>query len=901
MEQIEFKFIKDTFSKIFPFYILLDTNLCIKSYGKSIPKIIPELKKTLFKDNFSISRPHVEEYSINQFNTIINQLVILKSNYKDETILKGQFEILDEGYLFIGSPWFVSIDEVVQKKLSINDFAFHDSLLDILHVSKNYEINYNDLKVLLKTVNNQRNILKKDKEELNKLSLVARANKNGVVIFDTKGIISWCNDAYLNIVGLPLNKIIGSSIHDFEPDKRYDPIEIESILNEFEKGVIFNNEKTTISPDGKKIWFKTIKQPVRDADGKILNYFAIIEDVTSEKEKEEKLLLLSSLAEKNISAIIICDNSGAIEWVNDSFVELTEYTREDVLGKKLYNIVKGPKTSVETIEFIKNQIINGAEINTEIINYKKSKTPFWSKLRGRAITNDKGDVLKYFTSQEDISFEKEHRQNLIDSENRLYSLIKNFQSGILLEDVNRKIQLVNKKFCDIFGIDIDPELMQGFDCSDSAEQTKSQFKNPDIFIKRLKTILREQKLVIAEEIEMADGRILERSYIPILKDKKYDGHLWNYVDVTIKKRYDQSLEIEKTKYSSIIDNMNMGLLEVDNNDIIQLANQSFCLMSGYKKSELIGKNASTIFLNEMNEKIINNKLVDRTIKSITDSYEIDIKNKSKEIRHWMISGAPNFNLNGEVIGSIGIHLDITEKKKLEIQKEELLLKLEKQNESLNDYAHMISHDLKSPLRSIHTLISWIKEEKDMLFTENGKKYMDMLVEKVEKMDNLIDGVLTISKLDTTAYKYQEVDLNEVLNVVIAMIHIPSHVTIEITNKFPTIYTDRYRIQQLFQNLISNAVNYSNKEEGKVTITYKDIDDFYLFSIKDNGIGIEKSYHEKIFDIFESYSDDSKSSGIGLSIVKKIIENYKGEIWLESELNKGSIFYFKIPKVNNGTT
>jgi len=518
MEQLEFNFRKDTFSKIFPFYILLDTNLCIKSYGNSIPKIIPELKKTLFKDNFSISRPHIEEYSTNQFNTIINQLVILKSNYKDETILRGQFEIIDEGYLFVGSPWFVSIEEVVQKNLSINDFAFHDSLLDILHVSKNYEINYNDLKELLKTVNEQRNILKKDKEELNKLSLVAIANKNGVVIFDTKGIISWCNDAYLNIVGLPLNKIIGSSIHDFEPNKRYNPKEIESILNEFEKGVIFNNEKTTISPDGKKIWFKTIKQPVRDANGKILNYFAIIEDVTSEKEKEE-----------------------------------------------------------------------------------------------------------------------------------------------------------------------------------------------------------------------------------------------------------------------------------------------------------------------------------------------------------------------------------------------LLLKLEKQNESLNDYAHMISHDLKSPLRSIHTLISWIKEEKDMLFTENGKKYMDMLIEKVEKMDNLIDGVLTISKLDTIEYKYQEVDLNEILNIVISIIHIPSHVTIKITNKFPTIYTDKYRIQQLFQNLISNAVNYSNKKAGKVTITYKDIDDFHLFSIKDNGIGIEKSYHEKIFDIFESYSDDSKSSGIGLSIVKKIIENYKGEIWLESELNKGTTFYFKIPKVNNGTT
>jgi hypothetical protein len=146
MEQLEFNFRKDTFSKIFPFYILLDTNLCIKSYGKSIPKIIPELTNTLFSDNLSITRPHVEEYSTNQFKNLINELVILKSNYIDETILKGQFEIIEEGYLFVGTPWFESIEEVFQKNLSINDFAFHDSLLDILHIAKDQEINYNDLK-----------------------------------------------------------------------------------------------------------------------------------------------------------------------------------------------------------------------------------------------------------------------------------------------------------------------------------------------------------------------------------------------------------------------------------------------------------------------------------------------------------------------------------------------------------------------------------------------------------------------------------------------------------------------------------------------------------------------------------------------------------------------------------
>ena len=233
--------------------------------------------------------------------------------------------------------------------------------------------------------------------------------------------------------------------------------------------------------------------------------------------------------------------------------------------------------------------------------------------------------------------------------------------------------------------------------------------------------------------------------------------------------------------------------------------------------------------------------------------------------------------------------------KINKQREELLYSLEKQNQSLNEYAHVVSHDLKSPLRSIYSLITWIKEENEANFNPTTEEYFTLIQKKVEKMNHLIQGILTYSKIDKVHIVNEEVDLNDLVQNILNLVFVPEHIKIKIVNKLPTIKADGFRMQQLFQNLINNAINFNDKPNGLVEIACIEKEGHFVFSIKDNGVGISKKNHEKIFFIFESIAQDDKSSGIGLSIVKRILDNSNEKIWLDSQENKGTTFFFTLRK------
>ncbi len=883
---------KSTLNSIFPFYIILDENLLIKGFGKSIAKMLPDLKEDgLFNNSFTIVRPFKEKVKPQNFKSLLNQLVVFTSKGFNVLTLRGQFEKHENGFLFVGSPWFMSLSDIDKSKLVVRDFAYHDPLIEILQVLKKQESTNRELKEHLETIDEQRKKLKLDKDELNRLSLVASANKNGVIFTHLDGKIFWCNDAFTELTGFLKNEIIGKSLIEIGSNKLSNKDEIYRMVEAYYAGKAFDVEYIHLKKGGDTFQAKITGQPILDSSGLVSQYFAIVEDITLEKKREEQLLLLSSIAEKNNNPVLISDKEGKIEWANSSFIELTEFSMDEIVGQMPDELLHGPETDTKTINYLEIQIKNGLPFDCEIINYTKSKQKYWVRIQGQALHDKYGEIQKYFTIQEDITFEKEINQQLIESKNRLSSLIANLQMGILLEDENRKILLVNTKYCSFFDIDAEPDLLKGFDSDLIAHGTKHLLKNPFQFSERMAQIIQEKEMVTAEEIELIDGRVLERTFIPIFTGDKYNGHLWSYEDITIKKKYKESLIAEGEKYSNVIANMNMGLLEVDKDDIVQLANQSFYDMIGTK--EIIGKKASDLFVNAKTKQIFNKK-------GKSNSYEIDIVNEFGEAKHWLVSGGPNYNVNGEIIGSIGIHLDITEQKKLELQKEQLLTKLEEQNERLNEYAQMVSHDLKSPLRSIHALITWIKEDNEKEFTLQTKRYFEMIEDKVEKMDNLIQGILTYSKVGTAKGLNEATNLNELIQSIINIIHVPENITVTVTNELPTLITDRFRMQQLFQNLLSNAVNYCDKEKGFVEIASKEEVDCYIFSIKDNGPGIDIKYQEKIFKIFESFSDQEKSTGIGLSIVKRIVDNYKGEIWIESQLGKGTTFFIKLPK-DYGTT
>lgn len=228
------------------------------------------------------------------------------------------------------------------------------------------------------------------------------------------------------------------------------------------------------------------------------------------------------------------------------------------------------------------------------------------------------------------------------------------------------------------------------------------------------------------------------------------------------------------------------------------------------------------------------------------------------------------------------------------QKQDMLNELAHQNQELSDYAHMVSHDLKSPLRSIDTLTAWLKEDYEESFDENGKKTLKLIRNNVEKMDTLINGILEYSTIGKDQIEVYDVDLNLVLDSILNIIEIPKHISITKSN-LPTIKGDKYRLQQLFQNLIANAIKYNDKDQGSIEVGVENQKKYWQFYIKDNGKGIEEAYFDKIFKTFEKLENTPESSGIGLSIVKKIVELYGGKIWVESKLHEGSTFYFTIKK------
>ncbi|MDD2675395.1 MAG: ATP-binding protein [Flavobacterium sp.] len=235
--------------------------------------------------------------------------------------------------------------------------------------------------------------------------------------------------------------------------------------------------------------------------------------------------------------------------------------------------------------------------------------------------------------------------------------------------------------------------------------------------------------------------------------------------------------------------------------------------------------------------------------------------------------------------------------KINKQREELLLNLEKQNQVLNEYAHMVSHDLKAPLRSIDTLINWFIEDNQAMMNETNLKSLNLILSNVEKMDFLIKGILNYTAVDNKENQDRIIDLNILIEETLRTIHISEQVKITIKNHLPKVFGNDFRYKQLFQNLIQNAIKYNDKENITVEIGNSESDTEISFYVKDNGIGIPEQYQTRIFDIFSKLENNDPSSGIGLSIVKKIIDFYNGTIWLESQENIGTTFHFTIPKEN----
>jgi light-regulated signal transduction histidine kinase (bacteriophytochrome) len=226
------------------------------------------------------------------------------------------------------------------------------------------------------------------------------------------------------------------------------------------------------------------------------------------------------------------------------------------------------------------------------------------------------------------------------------------------------------------------------------------------------------------------------------------------------------------------------------------------------------------------------------------------------------------------------------------------LKLEKANKELKDFAYVVSHDLKAPLRGVSKLALFLYEDYKDKFDDEGKENLDLMQSRIKRMEDLIDGILQYSRAGTQMGYLERINLNRLITEINENLAPPKGITVKIDRHLPRIIFNRARIQQVFQNLMSNAIKYMDKPEGEIEITYINHDDHWVFVVKDTGPGIDEKYHEQIFKMFKTLHsiDEKNSTGVGLTVVKRIVEKYGGNIWLDSNPGEGTTFYFSLPKI-----
>ena len=282
-----------------------------------------------------------------------------------------------------------------------------------------------------------------------------------------------------------------------------------------------------------------------------------------------------------------------------------------------------------------------------------------------------------------------------------------------------------------------------------------------------------------------------------------------------------------------------------------------------------------------------------------ESYNSEISFKvNEEDRTFMQMVLPVIS-EKSIYGILNINIDISDAKFKELELKKYSDNLEKVNHELKTFTYIISHDLKAPLRAINNLIEWISEDYSDLFDDEGRNMLSLLMNRASRMHELIESILKYSRIGRIEVSFDETDLNELIQATVNMLHIPQNIKVEIYNDLPVILVPRIYLQQIFQNLLSNAIKFLDKENGFIEIGFEELSYDYKFWVKDNGVGIESQYYSKIFQLFQTLQprDEYESTGIGLSIVKKIIDTYQGTIWVESEKNIGTTFYFTFPKQN----
>lgn len=741
-----------------------------------------------------------------------------------------------------------------------------------------------------------------------------------IILLDQNGIIKNWNKGAEKIKGYSAEEVIGKHYRMF-----YLPIDQEQRLPEkflaeaVEKGKVLT-EGWRLRKDGTHIWISSVLSALHDAKtNSIIGFTKVVRDYTEKKKAEEYTEFLSNIVRNIYDPIISTDTNFLITDWNKAAEKLLGWKKEEVIGKSPSEILK-----ISYPESDREEIINAYKAKGfwqgEALYYAKNGRKINMLVTASYLKNAGDLITGTVVLARDISDRKRTEQALEQINNELEELVierteeiaareKRFQS--LVENDYTITALLNEKFETIYCSPSATTIL-GWTDKDRQSLTTGELTHPDD---------RATQANLMKELISQPGKPIHITFRSLHKDGHY---IWiegigvnrlhdtnvqaiviNMHDITEQKKSEDSIKENEEKYRLLIERISDGFIALDSDYRYTFVNEKIGEMTGKDPKWLIGKKVWEVF-----PEAIGSETYNAFLKSFEEQRYISNIDYYEQLNLWQenhIYPSPN---------GLSIFIrDISERKKAEMLINQLNESLEERvkirteeltaaNKALESFSYMVSHDLQSPLRTLMGFTNLILEKYGSEFKPELRNLFNFILSSSKRMNSIVDDLLKLAKFGNEKLTITNIDTTALFQRIwnsLSQIE-PVHAKFELA-ELPHIRGDESMMEQVVVNLLSNAIKYSSKNENpEIKVGYFNSSESPTFFVKDNGVGFNMEYYNKLFSAFQRLhaARDFEGTGIGLLLVKKIIDNHGGTIWAESKVNEGATFYFTIPdnKVSN---
>jgi PAS domain S-box-containing protein len=643
---------------------------------------------------------------------------------------------------------------------------------------------------------------------------------------------------------------------------------------------------------------------------------------TSAEKEAEKLFSHNKswfriVFEESPIGIEVFDKEGTLIGVNRACLDIFGITADEIRGFNFFDDAKITQEAKERLRrgeigrFLISYDLEKPEITTHFTPQKKGiihldiiNTPLKS--------DGSSEVKGYLVQLVDNTAHRLIGDALTNSETRYRRLFETAQDGILILDADtEQIIDVNPFLLDILGYPKEGFLgkkLWEIGAFKDEEASRAAFSE-----------LQQKGYIRYEDLPLRtkDGQLIDVEFVSnsYLVDHKRVIQC-NIRDVTARKRAEEELKHAHQQLLDIIDFLPDATFVIDKDHRVIAWNKRMEMITGILKAEMLGKGEYVYAVPfyrvprpMMADLVIQRDTeIERTYE--TTHFEDDIFTAEtyaplayggKGGYFWGIA-SPLRDCNGQIIGAIQTIRDIGERKQIEEKLQEYARNLKRSNEDLERFAYVASHDLQEPLRNVVSFSQLLSRRYKGKMAPDADEFIEYIIEGGKRMQALINDLLEYSRLNTRAEPFESINCEELIDRVRQNLFFTiqeNNAVIE-TTPLPSVNADPGQLALVFQNLITNAIKFRGEEPPYIHISAENIGDMWKFAVRDNGIGIDPAFNERIFEIFQRLHTREKypGTGVGLAIVKKIIERHGGQIWVESEMGGGSTFYFTLPSSTN---